>query len=565
MKENEVKENKNDENSDENLDNDAEIVEENEEENDPFNTPDLKYLKARENFLQKFLFIENWGLKGSKQRVIALDALVKYLKKTRSIADNYPSLSSEVVRDNLRLILLKQLPLPADQLDDAKLHDVAYDGDDDTHDEILKKLEAELVKQRRIALIYFTFAETHRVNCLDNYKYDGSASMVVEDESFDDKNVIKVPQKMKESKRPNVHNATSYLKKLHLEILAQVKSKKRLKTIMVKLRRCKRKHLEFSSTFDIKLKEWNSDMENTEAVVKKYQEELELKSLDKQETAQEPEAEEIKIHETLANLPEIPTELFNDASAWCEPSSNVDEEIEDRLLKLKFFNNVWLSNKKSLNPPAERPLTLKDIDFLDTNNPEESFKVDQNEPIETSNEERENFNIWYESKLNARSHSKVEKYPNSITTTPTPTVDSVPSSTSMVEMNRSRLPTDREVMFNTPTVWQVNMDVVFVVIITMFKILMPNLSRVSKYSPFPEPLTTPSPVPKPSPLNHSPSSVAVSVKQQTRITPECVPDPVPDQPADVTRTRSLHWANSWDLVKRWGSETIFSEILGLMN
>ena len=160
MKENEVKENKNDENSDENLDNDAEIVEENEEENDPFNTPDLKYLKARENFLQKFLFIENWGLKGSKQRVIALDALVKYLKKTRSIADNYPSLSSEVVRDNLRLILLKQLPLPADQLDDAKLHDVAYDGDGDTHEEILKKLEAELVKQRRVAVLYFTFAET---------------------------------------------------------------------------------------------------------------------------------------------------------------------------------------------------------------------------------------------------------------------------------------------------------------------------------------------------------------------------------------------------------------------
>jgi hypothetical protein len=103
----------------------------------------------------KFLFNEYWGLHGRKHRVIAFDSLIKYLQKTRSLVDTHPSLSSEVDRDNLRLIMLKELPIPAEQLDDAKLHDVAYGGDDNTDEEILKKLEAELVNQRRVALRQF--------------------------------------------------------------------------------------------------------------------------------------------------------------------------------------------------------------------------------------------------------------------------------------------------------------------------------------------------------------------------------------------------------------------------
>ena len=212
----------------ENLDSDAETVAGNEEVSkeghELFNTPDLKYLTMKENFLQKYLFKENWGSHGSKQRVVAFDSMIKYLQKTRRLVDTYPSISSEVYRDNLRLIMLKQLPIPDDQLDDAKLHDVAYGGNDDTDEEILKKLEAELVNQRRVALLHFTFAEMDRVNCLENYEQDSPPQAVVEDEDeelFNEENVItKVPQKVKELRCPNVHNATSYLKKLHLEILA---------------------------------------------------------------------------------------------------------------------------------------------------------------------------------------------------------------------------------------------------------------------------------------------------------------------------------------------------------
>ena len=102
----------------------------------------------KEKFLQNFFFKQNWGLRGSKQRVLAFDSLVRYLQETRSLVETHPSLSHEVNRDHCRLIILKQLPLPADQLDDYKLHDVAYGGDDKITDaEIVKKLEAELAFQ----------------------------------------------------------------------------------------------------------------------------------------------------------------------------------------------------------------------------------------------------------------------------------------------------------------------------------------------------------------------------------------------------------------------------------
>jgi hypothetical protein len=44
--------------------------------------------------------------------------------------------------------MLKELPIPPDQLDDQKLHDVAYGGDAETDEEILKKLEGELLYQK---------------------------------------------------------------------------------------------------------------------------------------------------------------------------------------------------------------------------------------------------------------------------------------------------------------------------------------------------------------------------------------------------------------------------------
>ena len=65
--------------------------------------------------------------------------------------------------------MLKELPIPPDQLDDHKLHDVAYGGDAETDEEILKKFEGELLYQKKLALLRFTFAEKDRVSFLEDF------------------------------------------------------------------------------------------------------------------------------------------------------------------------------------------------------------------------------------------------------------------------------------------------------------------------------------------------------------------------------------------------------------
>jgi hypothetical protein len=63
------------------------------------------------------------------------------------------------------------------------------------------------------------------------------------------------------------------------------------------------------------------------------------------------QAADSNIHEALAKLPDVPSELLNDASAnpWCESSLNIDEEIENNLIKLQFFNKTWLSGEHKLD------------------------------------------------------------------------------------------------------------------------------------------------------------------------------------------------------------------------
>jgi len=221
-------------------------------------------------------------------------------------------------------------------------------------------------------------------------------------------------------------------------------------------------------------------------------------------------------NEESLDLPDVPMEEL-------VPANSIDQEIEDRLLKLKFFNRVWLSSKEPTKPPEERSLALKDIAFLDTNDPENVLKADQIEPIESSNKEREDFNTWYEKKLDARNLSKVKNYPNPIFTTPMPTVDSAPSSDSLaqctVEVDRSRPHSDRQSMFNTCMVWQPSMNMFIVMIIAMFKLLMLNWSKIPRHAiAHTSPDLTPVPRPhSPSYLSRSsPCSVNTSVKQQVQ-------------------------------------------------
>ena len=77
-----------------------------------FNTPMLKYLSMKKEFLGKFLHKRNWGEFGTYQQVIAFSSLIDYIKRTRSLADQFPQLLNDVISDNKKLVIERTLPLP---------------------------------------------------------------------------------------------------------------------------------------------------------------------------------------------------------------------------------------------------------------------------------------------------------------------------------------------------------------------------------------------------------------------------------------------------------------------
>ena len=417
-----------------------------------------------------------------------------------------------------------------------------------------------------------------------------------------------------------------------------------MKFISARLRRCNRKYLEFSAIYDSKLEEWKSDMKSTEAAVKKYQEELELRSkfppfswfqdsvskmdtselsslkrsivngeksltlpasdalelayeikdkniggndvktmgemftkairereareeildvnddvnlvyLDKQATSPEDEAAEIEILEALANLPDVPQELFNDASAnpWFDPSSNIDEEIEKNLIRLKFFNITWLPDKLDSNAKS-KPVTAG-IEELSEDALDDDFgqvTTKSIEPVLSTSEERKEFNDWYSSVVSNRSH-EIKREPSAFHQTP-PMKISVPRNSPKqptqpmpILMKDKMVPCSCSQVTNMSTpVWLVNMEAIIVLIIAMF-----NFSDL-------KPLNYPF-VPIPA------FSIPKNKAYPTPVTPVSAPAPAYSQLADVTTMRSRQRTASWDLVKRWGCESLCSEISGFLN
>ena len=75
-----------------------------------FNTPMLEYLSMKKEYLGKFLDSKQWGEFGSEKQVIAIFSFLEYFKKTRSLADQFPQLMSEITIENKNLVLQRTLP-----------------------------------------------------------------------------------------------------------------------------------------------------------------------------------------------------------------------------------------------------------------------------------------------------------------------------------------------------------------------------------------------------------------------------------------------------------------------
>ena len=94
-----------------------------------------------------------------------------------------------------------------------------------------------------------------------------------------------------------------------------------------------------------------------------------------------------------------------------------DDEIEDRLNKLKFFNKVWNSGMDS-NKETDVKVTepkLKETVKIDTSRQpkissnHEALLLKRQKPVYSSNEDADRFNNWYLSKISKENSNPVFK------------------------------------------------------------------------------------------------------------------------------------------------------------
>ena len=77
-----------------------------------FNTPVLKYLAMKKEFVNTFSTRCAWGEFGTEQQVIAVSTLLDYLERTRNLSDQFPQLKDEIILENKNLILQRIIPIP---------------------------------------------------------------------------------------------------------------------------------------------------------------------------------------------------------------------------------------------------------------------------------------------------------------------------------------------------------------------------------------------------------------------------------------------------------------------
>lgn len=180
-----------------------------------------------------------------------------------------------------------------------------------------------------------------------------------------------------------------------------------------------------------------------------------------------------------------------------DTSEPIDTEIEARWRKLQIFNKVWLSSS-SKNPSSISHST--DPKLPDDDPTEAPVTLHEAEPIYSTKEDQDSFNEWYYNHLSAKHCVKDE--PNAMTTAPlTATLvangvsqQSICPAPSMEDMLSV---TDSKEMYtnSTPIVWQVDLNIVIVLMITMINLLKPSFLK----PPFPLLLTPPALLPTSSP------------------------------------------------------------------
>ena len=120
---------------------------------DLFDTPILRYYKVRETFLKEFRNKKVWGKCGSRQRVIALQGLITYIKVTSKFRETWAKgLCRDIEADNIHLFTqYNQLPDLPNRLRE-KLFNTAYHIED--YDEGIARVIDMLEGEKSVSLSF---------------------------------------------------------------------------------------------------------------------------------------------------------------------------------------------------------------------------------------------------------------------------------------------------------------------------------------------------------------------------------------------------------------------------
>ena len=370
---------------------------------DIFDTPRMRCLQLKTEFLRKARNFKFWGFNKSRQRVTALDTVARYCKQSMELAEWDTELRNDVFRD-IKCFLLEDRVLPVPSSVRENLHSAMveqagrYTGLFGPGTFCLQKqvhfVKDELEKLREEALTEYESEEWSKLEEFNQHSYDlrtirkkiyeGNWGVIDNDYVLVD---------YTEAYKKEVKNFLGKYKKILGKREIAIWKKKIKDTL-----KFAEGILGFSiDEDDYREKNVNEDAENTSKSSVTTPEKL---SNDKVEDVVQEIFDATKTQELLVeDLPSVP----EDGNAF-DSMNSVDLEIEARLLQLKFFRQTWCAEP---SPRTDQGVVAhvaecgKELKRNTTNDDQ----VEVSEPgvsAYSSQEDVHNFNCWYYDQIDTK-------------------------------------------------------------------------------------------------------------------------------------------------------------------
>ena len=412
----------------------------NDEHPEWFNTPVLKYLAMKKEFLNTFTKCE-WGAFGTKQQVIAVASLLDYLDRTRNLSDQFPQIKEEIILENKKMFIQRIINIPDKLYEELLL--AVVEGAQEEYQYIwqqpssatLDKIQKFLIRQKE--------------GCLALYQ----CKMWSEDDLNDFAQAKPPDEAVREDGRKAVNKSKADLRKLRNDIYWRIRRRRKVKKDVRKyhtmtedfidrfksdltvdeaaIMRNKVKILrssaraskpkaiirrQFRRTTDIKMEAYiekdrlgmDEQSCDTEGV-QSSRIDVDPRNISVQDLSVPVPCAEHEVSDSRAAaryqdlqvltdqvvllLPDVPHEPGNDTGVVDVSGEEIDEQIRTRLTKLQFFSKTWAQNSStlssSLNPAA--------IEEISEDGIEDSKSSPEHEmiPVESTKQDRQNFNNWY--------------------------------------------------------------------------------------------------------------------------------------------------------------------------